>query len=169
MEMATFLRYIFLMLPQPGCHHPWHHEPCHQDSDSAAHWIHREYSFQLLRLKCTMHPEMSLMIYDLSETSPELCDHPKYYSSSERGRGKRKAWNLFSKTVGSSHCLLHRPGMVSCRCSASFANISFPNGSNILTSTGSKTCSIPDGQFSWWAACCIQLIMSHRAVRNLLR
>lgn len=27
MKMATLLSYIFLMLPQSGWHHPWHHEP----------------------------------------------------------------------------------------------------------------------------------------------
>lgn len=48
-----------IWLPPPLA--SWAVTCCYKEGDSAAHWIHRDYSFQLLRLRRTMHTEMSFL------------------------------------------------------------------------------------------------------------
>lgn len=144
MKMATFLSYTFLTLPQSGCHHPWHHEPWHAATGKVTvqHTEYTEIIYYFPAFEIEMYHAHRNVPSDLSEISPDLCDRTKYYSSSERWKEGKEKPGIFSVKLLALHTVFFTD-QASCRCSASFANISFPNGNNILTSTGSKTCSIP--------------------------
>lgn len=105
MKITTFLSYTFLMLPQSGCHHPWHHEPWHAVTRKVTvqHTEYTEiiYYFPAFEIEmCHAHRNVPS---DLSEISPELCDHPKYYSSSERWKEGKEKPGIFSVELLALH------------------------------------------------------------------